>query len=974
MTDDLTRSGAVQLAQASGGAIPIQDVVVVTQPSNGGEIVLPSPANRVYDLRFDPRLAKVRVFDADGDGDLDLVMRFNAGTPEESRIVFVDMFEATQSGLAPMMRVGEEQFGADIVVQKAQALAGEQPTLETAAPSGPEAIGTGATQYVDDLGNLIDLLDAQDVILGVEMAFPLIEPDETEEDEDSAAGLGLTVVGDDPDTGDVPEASIVGAPLVAESEFAEFTIELSNQSDFDSTLNVTVSDSGSGIGFATGGTGEPADYLNTSLEFFDGTSWVPFANGSSVTVPAGDTSLQVRVTTLDDAGNPIFEGPEAFQIALSDAGDPGVTVNATPATGTINDDDSVTGGDPDTGDVPDVTIGDASADEGERLVFTVTLSNSSFEAITLALSTAGSGVNSATDGIDYENVNFEVSTNGVDWVAAGGADVTEITFAPAATLLFVRIDSFIDDLNEMDETFTLSATATSGTIGKVTNGTGTIIDTTPILVVGTEADDAGTTGPTHTVPNPALGAPNQGAIIGGGGGDVLIGDPGGAEVFGQFNVAVVVDVTGSIGPVDIVTLNAAVEILVQRIIDEDIADKTVIRLITFAVRSGQTTSGLESGKTFTWDGTQFVATDGEALADAIDEEVADPDGSTDFEPPLQDAADFFNDLNGGTGPAEDDVNRIFFLSDGQDNSGPGGSFDPDNVPDLYGPTGLIAQENLEIRVFGIVSSGGVNSGFDPDQLNLLDDGLPPQPGEPLHEGDDPPVDQVEADIAVIGFDDLDSALTDELLASLLQEVGSDVMSGGDGNDVIFGDVANTGALALAEGIDLPHGSGWSVFEALEAGQSISSPDWDRGDTIAYLRDSANQSDLIGAGRGEADTIDAGAGDDVIFGQGGNDSLTGGLGADTLVYTLAADEGDDEILDFSTAEGDLLAFVNVVNADLSGTIGIDDVVDSFVDGGGAGAIDTLMLGSGTTIMITDLDGTLTDLESLEANALINGTIA
>jgi Ca2+-binding RTX toxin-like protein len=455
---------------------------------------------------------------------------------------------------------------------------------------------------------------------------------------------------------------------------------------------------------------------------------------------------------------------------------------------------------------------------------------------------------------------------------------------------------------------------------------------------------------------------------------VLIGDPGGAQVFGQFNVAIVVDVTGSIGPDNIVTLNAAVESLVQQIIDEDIADKTVIRLITFAVRSGQTTSGLESGKTFTWDGTQFVAADGEALADAIDEEVADPDGSTDFEPPLQDAADFFNGLNGGTGPAEDDVNRIFFLTDGQDNSGPGGSFDPDNVPDLYGPTGLIAQENLEIRVFGIVSSGGVNSGFDPDQLNLLDDGLPPQPGEPLHEGADPPVDQVEADIPVIGFDELDSALTDELLATLLDEVGGDTMSGGDGDDIIFGDVPNTGALATAEEIGLPPGSGWFVFEALEAGQSPSSPDWDRGDTITYLRDPANQSVLIGAGRGEDDTIDGGAGDDVIFGQGGDDSLTGGPGADTFVYTLAADEDNDQILDFSMAEGDLLSFVNVTDADASGTIGIEDVVDSFVDGGVAGAVDTVVLGSGTTIMITDVNGILTDLASLEANSLINGAMA
>ena len=77
MTDDLTRPGDVQLAQASGAAIPNQDVVVVTQPPNGGEIVLPSPADRVYDLRFDPRLVKVHVIDADGDGNLDLVLRFN---------------------------------------------------------------------------------------------------------------------------------------------------------------------------------------------------------------------------------------------------------------------------------------------------------------------------------------------------------------------------------------------------------------------------------------------------------------------------------------------------------------------------------------------------------------------------------------------------------------------------------------------------------------------------------------------------------------------------------------------------------------------------------------------------------------------------------------------------------------------------------------------------------------------------------
>jgi Ca2+-binding RTX toxin-like protein len=494
----------------------------------------------------------------------------------------------------------------------------------------------------------------------------------------------------------------------------------------------------------------------------------------------------------------------------------------------------------------------------------------------------------------------------------------------------------------------------------------------PVTVVGSNEDDEDGQQEPHTVPNP--NEEDSGPCLGGAAADLLIGDPGGAEVSGQFNVAIVVDVTGSIGPDNIATLNAAVEDFAQQIIDRDIADKTVLRLVTFAVRDAQITTGLESGKTYTWDGTQFVAADGQTLANAIDAEVANPDGRTDFEPPLQDAANFFNDLNGGTGPAGDDVNRIFYLTDGHDNDGPGGSFDPDNVPDLYGATGLIVQEDLQIRVFGIDSFGGLSSGLDPDQLNLLDDGLPPQPGEALHEGQGPLVDQVEADIAVIGFDDLDTALTDELLDSLLNDVGADVISGGDRDDIIFGDVPNTDALALAEGIDLPLGSGFPVFQALEAGESPSSPDWGRGDTIVYLRDPANQSELIGAGRGEGDTIDGGAGNDVIFGQGGDDGLTGGPGADTFVYTLAADEDVDEILDFSTAEGDLLAFVNVSDSDASGTIGIEDVVDSFVDGGGAGAVDTLVLGSGTTIMITDVNGILTDLDSLEANSLINSAMA
>ena len=113
-------------------------------------------------------------------------------------------------------------------------------------------------------------------------------------------------------------------------------------------------------------------------------------------------------------------------------------------------------------------------------------------------------------------------------------------------------------------------------------------------------------------------------------------------------------------------------------------------------------------------------------------------------------------------------------------------------------------------------------------------------------------------------------------------------------------------------------------------------------------------------------------DEFLVGGLGDDDMTGGIGADIFVFSLGANEGSDEILDFSTAEGDVLSFTDVTDGGDAGTdIGIDDVVATFVDGGGAGFVDTLTLESGTVIMITDVNGTLTDVLSLDANSLING---
>ena len=139
-------------------------------------------------------------------------------------------------------------------------------------------------------------------------------------------------------------------------------------------------------------------------------------------------------------------------------------------------------------------------------------------------------------------------------------------------------------------------------------------------------------------------------------------------------------------------------------------------------------------------------------------------------------------------------------------------------------------------------------------------------------------------------------------------------------------------------------------------------------------DTATVSVTVGnvvAGTAGADALTGTAGADAIYGYGGDDTLTGAGGADVFYFSLASNEGSDSVLDFSTAAGDKFSFTDVTDVEPDADIDIEDVVSSFVDGGGAGLVDTLVLESGTTILITDADGTLTNLADLDFNSLING---
>ncbi|MBK6959743.1 MAG: type I secretion C-terminal target domain-containing protein [Gammaproteobacteria bacterium] len=325
--------------------------------------------------------------------------------------------------------------------------------------------------------------------------------------------------------------------------------------------------------------------------------------------------------------------------------------------------------------------------------------------------------------------------------------------------------------------------------------------------------------------------------------------------------------------------------------------------------------------------------------------------------------------------ANADVNTLLFISDGQPTyhydgngtsslGGDGSSFDTDTIAHITGggdgdtvsELGLITGAGFQIQAVGI----NVNE----NALDVLDQVEGQPAGDP-------------------GDHAADNITTAEQLTQVIGEItgggtvadaaGSDQISGGDGNDIIFGDAPFTDILADAQGLTTPDGAGWLVFQQLESG-----PTWDRTDTIAYIQ--GNLSELAGeSGRtGGLDILDGGAGDDTIFGQEGNDRITGGLGDDllsggtgddTFIWN-AGETGADRVVGFQNTAGsggdvlDLSALLQGEGADLSGYIqvnivGSDTTLAIDVDGGG----DSY----GTQTIV--LQGVTADLNSL----LTNGSI-
>ncbi len=166
--------------------------------------------------------------------------------------------------------------------------------------------------------------------------------------------------------------------------------------------------------------------------------------------------------------------------------------------------------------------------------------------------------------------------------------------------------------------------------------------------------------------------------------------------------------------------------------------------------------------------------------------------------------------------------------------------------------------------------------------------------------------------------------------------GNDTVSGGDGNDILFGDLVSFNGIA-GEGYQA-----MQAFVAKETGVDVSKVT--TSNVHQYITEHYQAFDVSGAHDGN-DTLLGGAGNDILFGSGGNDwldggkgndillggtgndtliggqgndILIGGSGADTFVWK-AGDTGNDVIKDFKAADGDRIDLRDLLQGETGSTI-------------------------------------------------------
>ncbi len=436
---------------------------------------------------------------------------------------------------------------------------------------------------------------------------------------------------------------------------------------------------------------------------------------------------------------------------------------------------------------------------------------------------------------------------------------------------------------------------------------------------------------------------NFGTIDGGAGNDILIGDKGGTGTsVDDLNLMLILDISGSMlnGSPDsrLDEMERAVNNLLDDVASGNIvadAQNVRVHVVTF-------------GTTATAGTTYIVKENGVGTNPADFNFSTYSSNLTNYEDGMHKGLDWIytnwpqSDLNnlldapeGTDGPLADAANQVLFLSDGAPNRRNVGDDDDEGVSsgsvvDHYEGTYDVtddqyddfASEVAALQAWGNVEAVGIELQGNTGALDLLGDIS---------------TDGTASNVTLPT--DLNSLLPSIVEQTYLEDVGDDTILGGGGDDLIYGDALFTDMLATDVGLTGYEGAGWAVFEQLESGTVAGHESWTRTDTINYIlehqaelaQETTTVDDPDGRQGGE-DTLDGGAGEDVIFGQEGDDDISGGADNDLLVGGTGEDDIDGD------AGNDLLVgdAIEIIpddgdNTDLdSDPDGIDVVEDGAVD--------------------------------------------
>ncbi|MBH8581136.1 Ig-like domain-containing protein, partial [Bisbaumannia pacifica] len=393
-----------------------------------------------------------------------------------------------------------------------------------------------------------------------------------------------------------------------------------------------------------------------------------------------------------------------------------------------------------------------------------------------------------------------------------------------------------------------------------------------------------------------------------GGDDVILGDRGGKETIidpaTNYNISLIVDTSGSMGNSSGTSGLDRMELTKQALVNlanqlKDHEGTINVQLVPFAKHAGGPII-IEN----------LDASNVQSLIDAIDDLEAD--GGTNYMAGFQEAAAWFNQQNGQPNAA-DFENLSYFLTDGN----PTYYYDDDgDVEGSGSSTGYdvfkaSVDAFAELSGLSSVNGIGIGSGISKDYLEFFDNSGVVGTGE-VSFGWGWWAKEVTGPIGEVDIvdtaEDLAAALEGSSEFDELEDLGDDTLTGGDGDDILFGDAISTDHLAWTNGdtnesfaAGEHDGMGYQGLREYLKWEVNGGNAPDDEQVIDYVKDNYDSLFDQNPEKGGNDTLIGGADDDILIGGAGDDVFQWQLGdeggSNAPAVDVVKDFGNgDDVLD------------------------------------------------------------------------------